>query len=218
MSGPEPGAHDGETMRRSLQQPSIFCEVYRRHFPHIHAYCVTRVGPAHAEDVAQQVFLVAFVHRDKFEFHREDARPWLCGIARHLVSRHFRTRQRTEQSTAQVDPSPPVVSSVGEIIDRVDAQRLREPLKAALRDLPVPQRETLLLYAVEGLTHKEISVLLDIKIGTVKSRLSRAKAHIRICWDTKTHGEIGPDGRPAPCSEKQPTGDGTQNGLNGNTS
>lgn len=198
MSGPEPGAHDGEMMRRSLQQPSVFCDVYRRHFPHIHAFCATRVGPGHAEDVAQQVFLVAFVHRDEFKFHRKDARPWLRGIARHLCSRHFRVRQRTEQLTDQAVRSLPAVSSVSEIIDRVDAQRMREPLTEALRDLPVPQRETLLLYAVEGLTHKEISVLLDIKIGTVKSRLSRAKAHIRICWDTKTQREIGPDGRPAP--------------------
>lgn len=217
MSGSDPGTHDGESMRRSLTDPQIFRDVYQRHFRPIHAYCVTRVGLVYAEDVAQQVFLVAFVHRDEFEFDRADARPWLCGIARHLFSRHFRVRRRLEQLTIQVGPPRPITASAGEIIGRVDAQRLREPLTEALRDLPAAQRETLVLYAVEGLTHREIAVSLDIKVGTVKSRLSRAKAHIRVCWDTKTHGEPGWRGNRSLILRGDETPDGTPNGSNGST-
>jgi RNA polymerase sigma-70 factor, ECF subfamily len=185
MSGPEAGAHDGETMRRSLQQPSVFCDVYRRHFPHIHAFCVTRVGPGHAEDVAQQVFLVAFVHRDKFEFHREDAGPWLCGIARHLVSRHFRIQQRTRLLTRRALPPPSAGAPDVASVERLDAQCLREPLFTAISDLPSSQAETLILHAIADLTHKEIAWRLGIKVGTVKSRLSRAKAHIRERWQPR---------------------------------
>ncbi|NOY56782.1 MAG: hypothetical protein GXP34_12485, partial [Actinobacteria bacterium] len=59
-----------------------------------------------AEDVAQQVFLVAFVHRDEFEFDREDARPWLCGIARNLCGRHFRTQWQIRHLTHRLPPPP----------------------------------------------------------------------------------------------------------------
>lgn len=104
VSGSKPGVHDGETMRRSLQEPSAFCDVYSRHFHHIFAYCVAHVGRTRAEDVAQDVFLVAFTHRAAFEFDRDDARPRLCGIARHLCSRHFRSRHPIQLLTRKVPP------------------------------------------------------------------------------------------------------------------
>ncbi len=106
MSGTEPSVHDGELVRRSLYEPHVFCDVYKRHFEPIYVYCVTRVGSADAEDVAQQVFLVAFVHRDEFEFDRADARPWLCGIARNLCSRHFRTQWQIRHLTHRLPPPP----------------------------------------------------------------------------------------------------------------
>ncbi|NOY56783.1 MAG: RNA polymerase sigma factor [Actinobacteria bacterium] len=114
---------------------------------------------------------------------------------------------------------PPPSVSVPDIAvaRRVDAQRLRGPLYAAICELSPSQAETLILHAIDDLTHKEIAALLDIKVGTVKSRLSRAKAQIRTCWDTETHGEIGPDGRPTVKPAEGWTPDGTQNGSDGNT-
>ena len=198
MSGSKPGVHDGETMRRSLQEPSAFCDVYSRHCHHIFAYCVAHVGRTRAEDVAQDVFLVAFTHRAAFEFDRDDARPRLCGIARHLCSRHFRSRHPIQLLTRKVPPST-VGASDTAVVERVDALRLRIPLSAAISDLPPSLEETLILHAVNDLAHKEIAALLGIKVGTVKSRLSRAKACIRKCWDSET-----PEAAPSRSAAMEP--------------
>jgi RNA polymerase sigma-70 factor (ECF subfamily) len=136
------------------------------------------VGGSLADELASQVFLVAFDSRAKYDPARPDAGPWLFGIATNLLRNHHRQEQRQLRAYARAGASEDSDPLHG-VESRVDASRLRPQLTALLAALPREESEPLLLYAWAELSYEEISDALDLPVGTIKSRLSRVRGRIR---------------------------------------
>ena len=169
---------DGEVVLASRSAPDRFADLFRRHYPTIHAYLQRRVGPDDADDLAAETFVRAFRARGKYDVTRQDARPWLFGIASNLLREHWRQERRhlRRYATTGVDPLAPWTEEVDE---RLDAARDGPKLAEAIASLSRGERDVLLLHAWAELSPAQIAEALDLTPGTVRSRLSRAREHSR---------------------------------------
>jgi RNA polymerase sigma factor (sigma-70 family) len=171
------GSHDGDVIAASLSDPDRFTEIFERHFDAIYAFTARRLGREVADDVGASVFVEAFAGRVGFERDRTDARPWLYGIATNLIHRHRRTETRRLRAYARVD-----AKSEGEPIDleqRFDAEAMGPRLATALRALTPRDRDALLLFAWAGLSYEDIAIATGVPVGTVRSRIHRARHRLR---------------------------------------
>ena len=158
---------------RSLSDPSAFGVIFDRHFDAVHAYLARRAGPNVADDLAASTFTVAFERRRSFRREATTARPWLFGIATNLLRNERRAEQRALESLARTRPRLAEPGNEGG--DAESAARLAD----ALARLDPGQRDVLLLYAWEDLSYAEIAFALRVPVGTVRSRLARARTHLR---------------------------------------
>jgi RNA polymerase sigma-70 factor (ECF subfamily) len=160
---------DAQAIGASLADPEVFAVLFDRHFDAIHGYARRRVGPSLADEIAAETFTRAFDRRRRYDAAREDARPWLLGITANLLRRHWRSERRRLDAYArsggreQAELSGPLAAE----------------LAAAIKALPRREREPLLLLAWADLSYEDIAFALDIPIGTVRSRISRARTKLR---------------------------------------
>ncbi|RBY93696.1 RNA polymerase subunit sigma-70 [Blastococcus sp. TF02-8] len=170
---------DAELMARSLDDPEAFAPLFDRHAATVHRYLGRRVGDL-ADDLLSETFLVAFRRRASYRADHLEVRPWLLGIATNLVHGHVRTEQRRYRALAREAARPPGhPDDPGDSADRLDAEALRGPLAAALAGLERRDRDALLLLAWGQLGYEEIAAVLDVPVGTVRSRLHRARRRTR---------------------------------------
>lgn len=171
---------DSEIIRRSLEHPAAFAEVFDRHARAVNSFAAYRVGRNVAEDVLSETFLVAFRRRADFDTGTDSALPWLIGIAARLIRRHRAVEARHWMSFA-ASISREEHSSLGgvdEALSRMDAEREVATLKTRIAALNPRDRETLLLYAWQGLSYEDISEALGVPVGTVRSRLNRVRKRL----------------------------------------
>jgi RNA polymerase sigma-70 factor (ECF subfamily) len=128
-----------------------------------------------ADDLAAQTFTEAFAQRARYDARWPDARPWLYGIATNLLRRHHRLERRQLRAFAREGVDPVVETDLDAILNRVDARSARARLAAALAALRPPDRDALLLYAWEDLSYQDIAHALGVPLGTVRSRIHRAR-------------------------------------------
>ncbi|MFJ4712491.1 RNA polymerase sigma factor [Streptomyces sp. NPDC088785] len=181
MSGPPgpgtgPGEHDGVIIARSLEQPELFAVLYDRYAPDIHRYAARRLGEQAADDITADTFLTAFRVRARYDTARPAARPWLYGIAAHLIGKQRRKEVRGLRALARTGRDPVAGGWVEDTADRVAAQA---PLADALAELSAADRHVLLLVAWADLTYQDVAEALGIPVGTVRSRLNRARRKVR---------------------------------------
>jgi RNA polymerase sigma-70 factor (ECF subfamily) len=171
---------DAMLIRRSWIEPATFAAIFDRHWPAIHAYCTSRAG-AVGEDLAAEVFRVAFDDRRRFDVRHADARPWLYGIATNLIRNHFRRAERAGRATVRAGRADArrEADPIDDALGRVEAERLGPRLAAAMHALPAADRDALLLLAWAELTYEQIGLALDIPIGTVRSRIHRARTRVQ---------------------------------------
>ncbi|CAL9389313.1 ECF RNA polymerase sigma factor SigE [Actinosynnema sp. ALI-1.44] len=168
---------DAEIIERSRLQPEAFAEIFDRHAPHIQRYLARRLGREVADDLVAETFLAAFGKRERYDLGRPDARPWLYGIATNLVGRHRRDEVRRFRLREAAVPDE--AGHADRVAARVAAQALRAPLADALAGLTAEDRDVLLLVAWEELSYEEVAGALSIPVGTVRSRLHRARRKVR---------------------------------------
>jgi RNA polymerase sigma factor (sigma-70 family) len=168
---------DGEAIADSLADPRAFGLIFERHFSAIHSYLRRRLDRQLADELASQTFLVAFDRRARFDRRRRDSRPWLFGIATNLARNHRRREIRELRATAELTPDPAI--GIEGVESRIDAERMRGLLARALADLPSEEADVLLLLVWAELDQPEIADALAIPVGTVKSRLSRARKRLQ---------------------------------------
>lgn len=167
---------DGEIIRRSLQDPSAFTELFERHARVVAGYAASRVGVDEADDILSDTFLVAFRRRGSFRDDVESAKPWLLGIATRVIRNHRKTETRHLQAmvaAAALEPTTRPDDADSSAI-RMDADAQVRALAPRVAALNKRDRDTLFLHA-GGLTHEEIAAALSVPIGTVKSRLNRVR-------------------------------------------
>lgn len=159
--------------------PEDFGLVFDRYFVAIHGYLARRLGRSQADDLAGEVFRTAYVNFAKFNPQMGEVRPWLYGIAHNMVRRHLRDGERAERAWARL--AVPVPLDQFEMSDeRLDAWQQTSILQAALDDLHPGDREALILFAVEGLSYGEVAEVMSTPIGTVRSRIHRARSRVRL--------------------------------------
>ncbi|BCJ36895.1 DNA-directed RNA polymerase sigma-70 factor [Actinocatenispora thailandica] len=161
-----------------------FAALFDRHAVALHRYLARRAGTGLADDLLAQTFLIAYERRGAYDRTRPDARPWLYGIAGNLLRRRSRDEVRQYQAWARTGVDPVAADHAGRVADAVDAQVAAGRLAGALAALAYPDREVLLLVAWGELSYPEVAAALDIPIGTVRSRLHRARARIRAAAPT----------------------------------
>jgi RNA polymerase sigma-70 factor, ECF subfamily len=174
----DPEQPDGAVIAASARDPALFAVVFSRHFTRVHRYLARRVGTSLADDLAADTFITAFRSRGRFDAGAPDARPWLFGIASNMLRRHWRAERRQLRAYARTGQDP-LGDELTEAERRVDAAAASPRLAAALASLPRADRDALLLLAWAELSYEEIAAALGIPIGTVRSRLSRARARMR---------------------------------------
>jgi len=179
VSNVDPDHSDGFIIAASLPDPPLFGVIFDRHFDTIHRYLARRVGVPDADDLAGDVFRVAFERRARFDLAVPNARPWLYGIATNLLVNHRRAEHRHLQRLERIRGIELRDLTAGEftadIDDRLDRQARLGSVRDALGGLADGDRDALVLFAVEELTYAEVAVALDIPIGTVRSRINRAR-------------------------------------------
>jgi RNA polymerase sigma factor (sigma-70 family) len=185
----QPAESDAALIGRSCSQPQAFAAIFDRHADELYRYVAGRVGAHAAADVVAEVFVVAFRRRDRYDRDRPDARPWLYGIATHLVGQHRRDERRRLRALARIAAPGAVEGFEEHATDRVVAQQLHPRLARALRRLSAEDRDLLLLVAWGELTYKQAGQALGIPMGTVASRLHRIRRKLRIAL-----GDAGPSG------------------------
>jgi RNA polymerase sigma factor (sigma-70 family) len=170
---------DAEIIERSWPEPERFAEVFDRHAAHIHRYVARRLGRDVAGDVVAETFLAAFGKRHGYDLGRPDARPWLYGIATNLVGQHRRDEVRRYRLQLALPPEAIEACPADRVAEHVSAQAVRRPLAAAVADLSAGDRDVLLLVAWEQFSYDEVAAALQIPVGTVRSRLNRARRQVR---------------------------------------
>ncbi|MFD9316678.1 RNA polymerase sigma factor [Streptomyces sp. NPDC060053] len=181
MNSP-PGRHDEDAsvIADSLTRPELFGELYHRHAAVIHRYAARRLGEDAAEDITAETFLAAFRTRGRYDVSRAGARPWLYGIAANLIGKQRRTEVRALRALARTGHDPVADSWTDRSDSRVTAQAAQGRLAGALAGLSRGDRDVLLLVAWADLGYQEVAEALSIPVGTVRSRLHRARRKVRL--------------------------------------
>ncbi|WFE98022.1 RNA polymerase sigma factor [Micromonospora sp. WMMD987] len=173
------GRTDAEVIQASLLDPGRFGVLYERHARVLHGYAYRRLGREAAEDVVAETFLKAFRARRTYDPGHSDARPWFFAIAIREIARHHRVEQARYRTLLRAAQHENGESLANQVADAVSARTLRGPLIEALAKLSRRDRDVLLMIAWAGLSYEEVARALQIPLGTVRSRLHRARQKIR---------------------------------------
>lgn len=171
------GGELSRPQRESIGVGASFEDVFRAEFASLYAYFARRLGATAAEELTAETFAIAYRRWTDLD-PAVSARPWLYGIAANVAKHHWRRERRMLRAYARsgVDPA---VEDADTSVERLDAAAASVPLATALAELRSGDREILLLSAWVGLSDGEIASALGLPVGTVKSRLSRARLRMR---------------------------------------
>lgn len=165
--------------RAAAGEKDAFGLLFDRHVRRVYNYCFRRTGDwSQAEELTAIVFLEAWRRRRDIQLEREDALPWLLGVATNLI-RNLRRTQRRWRSAIERLPPARVADFEVDVDERLDDERRMQAVLRALGKLPRAERDVLALCIWEGLSYEEAALALDVPVGTVRSRLSRARARLR---------------------------------------
>jgi RNA polymerase sigma factor (sigma-70 family) len=179
-SGPS-DLSDAARIAASLTESAAFAPIFERHARVLYRYLLSRVDPQSAEDLLSEVFVIAFRRRASYDTTYEDARPWLLGIATNALRHHRRAESRRltmlervhRSGRDQRDVMPEDVANA--VADRDEVEAVR----TALARLDPKYADVVMLFSAFGLSYEEIARALGLRIGTVRSRLSRGRAQLR---------------------------------------
>ncbi len=172
---------DAAVIALSRDDSQAFSTIVDRHFATIHRYLARRIGSDRADDLAAQAFAIAFRRRRDFDEDAVNARPWLFGIATNVLRNDLRSERRMLAAIARLDRGADsgFADEVERTLARADAASEIARIAGAITALDPDQRDVLLLHAWGELSQSEIAASLGVPVGTVYSRLSRARASLQ---------------------------------------
>jgi RNA polymerase sigma factor (sigma-70 family) len=156
-----------------------FGVLFERHARAVYNHCFRGTADwALAEDLTSLVFLEAWRRRDDVQLERDSALPWLLGVATNVLRNGWRSRRRRAAALARLRPADE--PDFAEDIDaRLDDERSMRDVLALVARLPRREREVLALCVWGELSYEQAAIALGIPVGTVRSRLSRARGRLR---------------------------------------
>jgi len=156
--------------------------------PHLRAFALSLTGQREtADDLVQDTLVRALQHWDRFA-PGTNLQAWLFTLLRNIFYSDYRKRRREVED-----------------VDGLYAAKLSTPpeqpgsvefaaLEVALAKIPEEQREAVLLVGAEGYSYEEAAEICGTKIGTIKSRVNRARRRLAELFGHEDHGDVGPDG------------------------
>jgi RNA polymerase sigma-70 factor (ECF subfamily) len=170
--------------------PDAFGELFDRYADVVYRYAMVRLRRAEwAEDVVSTVFSEAWRQRAHVDLHEGTLRPWLLGVARNQANRLWSQQSRREQRERR-SVVPDEADHAAGVAEHLDAEADLGVVLDAIGALPDGPRETLVLHVWGELSHEQIAAELGISIGTVKSRLSRARSRLATALNRRS-GTLG---------------------------
>jgi RNA polymerase sigma-70 factor (ECF subfamily) len=161
-----------------------FGELFERHADRVYAHCFSRTGSwSMAEDLTSVVFLEAWRRRSEVRFSGDSALPWLLGVANNATRNAQRSLRRHNMLLAKLPPPGEEADIAADAASRVDQERLAQHLLCAMGGLRQAEQEVLALCDWAGLSYAEAAVAMGVPEGTVRSRLFRARQHLRELAD-----------------------------------
>jgi RNA polymerase sigma factor (sigma-70 family) len=163
-----------------------FAVLFDRHAKAVYNFLLRRTADwSLAEDLTAAVFLQAWRRRNQVVFDGDSALPWLLGVARLVLRNATRSRTRYQAALGRVGahalaarqgPSDPA----DVVVSRIESERQLTELRAAIAGLPARHREVIELCIYAGLDQQAAAIALGVSVGTVKSRLHRARQRLAI--------------------------------------
>jgi RNA polymerase sigma-70 factor (ECF subfamily) len=182
---------DGELHRQALAgSDAAMATLYQRHGGLVYRFTLRMCrNTAAAEEITQEVFLALLSHMERFDSERGALSTWLCGIARRQVWKHLErggnfAEGSDDNDTAELesrDDGPAELLLRSEIVTLV---------RAGLDRLPAVLREVVILCALEEMSYEQAAQVLALPVGTVRSRLHRAKKRLSdlVCVELASAG------------------------------
>jgi len=160
-------------------------QLYRDNVDAVFLYLARRLGRDLAGDLTADTFRIAIERLDHYDPSLGSQRSWLFGVATNLLRRHWRTEERRLRALSrQVHAGIPSIDPLQRVNERIDAVASVDRLMAAVAELPGDDRDLLALVAWEGCSHREVADILQIPMGTVRSRLHRVRGLLRALINT----------------------------------
>ncbi|MFJ9968747.1 RNA polymerase sigma factor [Streptomyces avermitilis] len=160
--------------------PAAFGQIFDEYARVVYRHAVRWTGDwAAAEDVVSLTFLEAWRLRKKLRPGGESLRPWLLGIATNVLRNTARAARRHQKALTQLPARESVPDFAEELVGRLADTEELAAAKAALEQLRPAEREVFALCVWSGLEHAAVAEALGVPVGTVRSRLSRARNRLR---------------------------------------
>ena len=194
MPPQDPQAEYALLARMKQGDEEAFALLYRRHKDAVYRFALLYCGsPAVASDVAQDTFLHFITQPGQFDPTRGSVGSWLCGVARNLARKHFNHREdATDPRDLQDDHSLAEVQVERDApLERLLRAEAAEEVRQAVAAIAPHYRDVLILCELSDLSYAEAAQVCGIDIGTVRSRLSRARAQLAQRLACYAHEERG---------------------------
>lgn len=161
---------------------AAFEQLYRQHQGPLYRFSLLRCGsPAAAADIVQEIFLALLNNTLKFDPSRGALQGFLFGVARNFLSKQHEANRRfvsNSHAPDTDDASDELADTVAGPLERLLVNEAAENVRVALQQISPHYRDVLILYEMHDLSYLEIAQICDIDLGTVRSRLSRARARL----------------------------------------
>jgi RNA polymerase sigma-70 factor (ECF subfamily) len=153
-----------------------FSELFGRHQRAIYRYAVHMGGADAGDDVVQDTFLAVLGQSGRYEASRGTVGAYLLGVARHLLLKRLAIRVdlSLDDDSASVDRT--IASDACSVLDTLTHAEMVQAVRAAVDSLPPSYREVIVLCELEELDYAEAAAIVECPIGTIRSRLHRARA------------------------------------------
>lgn len=156
--------------------------------PSLRAFAISLAGKLdRADDLVQETLLKAWANRDSFT-PGTNLRAWLFTILRNEFYTYFRKRKREVE-----DADGAIAATVG-VHPEQEGHLDMADMQTALAKLPVDQREALLLVSASDMSYEEAAEICGVAVGTIKSRVNRARKKLNEHLGLNQTTEFGPDG------------------------
>ena len=177
----DPQAENALLARLKAGDEAAFEALYRRHKDGVYRFALLYCGGATAAaDITQDTFVHLITQPGQFDASRGSIGAWLCGVARNLARRHLGLREEATDPALLADDTAPHAAHVDHDtpLERVLRNESAEEVRRAVSALAPHYRDVLVLCELSELSYAEAAQVCGIEIGTVRSRLSRARAQL----------------------------------------
>jgi RNA polymerase sigma-70 factor (ECF subfamily) len=191
------GTEDAALLRKAGQgDESAFLLLYERHRTPLFRFACRMLGSATlAEDVTQECFLAILRRPDGYQPDRAALRTYLCAIARNLALKQL--KRQGQETVTDEEPEGTPGSGERDPLRRVIDEEAADAVRQAVGALPPLQREVVVLFEYEDMSLAETAAVCGIDVGTVKSRLHRARGRLR-----RALAPLLGEGTPVPAREE----------------